>query len=60
MIIACDVGGVLKNLTSDEPIKDSLESFAQIILHHEIILISKCGINYQKKNFKLAKEIQLG
>jgi uncharacterized HAD superfamily protein len=47
MRIGCDIGGVVKNLTSDEPIWDAIETLTRLKEEgHEIVFISKCGASY--------------
>ncbi len=49
MIIGCDIGGVIKDMISDSPIPNSIESIKELEkLGHKIIFISKC-----KENFRL-------
>jgi len=49
MIIGCDIGGVVKEMTSEQPILNSLETIDELEkLGHEIIFISKCKENFQK------------
>lgn len=49
MIIGCDIGGVVKEMISDIPIQNSIESIRQLEeLGHQVIFISKCGEKFQK------------
>ncbi len=48
MIIGCDIGGVVKEMISDEPIPDSIQTIRELeILGHQIIFISKCKDNFR-------------
>jgi hypothetical protein len=48
MIIGCDIGGVVKQMTSENPIFNSLETIDELEkLGHEIVFISKCKANFQ-------------
>lgn len=59
MIIACDIGGVIKNLINDEPIDDAIAGIKQLSLKHTIIFISKCKDNYAIKTTEWLKKHQL-
>lgn len=49
MIIGCDIGGVVKEMTSDQPIENALETMKELELNgHRIIFISKCKENFRK------------
>lgn len=49
MIIGCDIGGVVKEMTSELPILNSIESIKKLEEKgHQLIFISKCKENYQK------------
>ena len=49
IIIASDIGGVVKDLTSDNLIQNSLESLTELSHLHNVIFISKCKESYQLK-----------
>ncbi len=60
MIIGCDIGGVIKNLISNQPIPLAIDTLHQLMLNdHQIILISKCGHNYQTSTIQWLKDYQL-
>ncbi len=42
MHIACDINGILKSQTSDDPIKESIDSIKTLARKHKITFISKC------------------
>jgi hypothetical protein len=49
MIIGCDIGGVVKEMISDLPISNSIESIRQLEEDgNQVIFISKCGEKFQK------------
>ncbi len=48
MIIGCDIGGVVKEMTSDSPIINSIETIKKLEDQgHQIIFISKCKDNFR-------------
>ena len=48
MIIGCDIGGVVKEMTSDEPISNSIQTIKKLeSLGHQVIFISKCKDNFR-------------
>jgi hypothetical protein len=51
-IIACDIGGVIKDHTNDEPIENAVESMIKLSENpsNMVILISKCGDKYKEKS----------
>ena len=50
MKIGCDIGGVIKEMTSDNPIKGSIETINQLLKEgHSIVLISKCSETFRKQ-----------
>jgi uncharacterized HAD superfamily protein len=49
MIIACDIGGVVKNLTTDDAIDDAIVSVLKLAEKNTIIFISKCKKLYEEK-----------
>jgi uncharacterized HAD superfamily protein len=59
MNIACDIGGVVKNLINDEPIEGAVESIKLLEEKHKIIFISKCKESYKDKILKWLKEHNL-
>ena len=49
MIIGCDIGGVVKEMTTELPVRNSIESIKRLEeLGHQIIFISKCGEKFQE------------
>ena len=60
MIIGCDIGGVVKEMTSDSPIENAIETIKELELFgHEIIFISKCKENFRKVIIEWLKINQL-
>jgi 3-phosphoglycerate kinase len=60
MIIGCDIGGVVKEMNSDNSIKNSIESIKLLEEKgYKIIFISKCGENFQKSIIEWLKQNQL-
>lgn len=49
IIIASDIGGVIKDLTSENFIENSIESLTELSNSFNIIFISKCKESYQLK-----------
>jgi ribonucleotide monophosphatase NagD (HAD superfamily) len=48
MKIGCDIGGVIKNLTNDDPLPGALDALKTLTgSGHEIIFISKCGPSFE-------------
>ncbi len=48
MIIGCDIGGVVKEMISDSPIINSIETIKKLEDQgHQIIFISKCKDNFR-------------
>ena len=48
MKIGCDIGGVIKEMTSDDPIKGAIEAINQLLKKgHSVVLISKCNETYR-------------
>lgn len=43
MNIACDIGGVLRNLSTGLPIADAIDTILELNETNKVILISKCG-----------------
>lgn len=52
LVIACDIGGVIKNQATDEPINDALESIEKMTHDstNEILFISKCKESYKENS----------
>lgn len=49
MIIGCDIGGVVKEMISDDPIYGAIETIKNLEKNgHEVIFISKCKKNFQQ------------
>lgn len=49
MIIGCDIGGVVKELTTDNPINGAIDAIKNLEQNgHTIIFISKCKKNFQQ------------
>ena len=49
MIIGCDIGGVVKEMISNDPIYNSIETIKKLEeLGHKIIFISKCKDNFRQ------------
>ena len=50
-VIACDIGGVVKNQLNDEPFENAIESVIQLSedTSNEFIFISKCKDSYKEK-----------
>lgn len=49
MKIGCDIGGVIKQLTSDDEIPNAIKSINELAKSHEVIFISKCGDSFKKR-----------
>lgn len=56
-VIACDIGGVIKDHRTDEPIENALESIAQLSENpsNRVIFISKCKDNFKEKSIEWMK-----
>lgn len=52
IVIACDIGGVIKNQVNDQPIENAVESIITLSQNslNRIIFISKCKESYQQKS----------
>ncbi len=49
MIIGCDIGGVVKEMTSDSPIENSIQTIKELESKgHKVIFISKCKDNFKQ------------
>jgi hypothetical protein len=48
-LIACDIGGVVKNLYDDQPIDESIKTINWLCDAYDMIFISKCNDTYQLK-----------
>ena len=50
MRIGCDIGGVIKQMTNDQPISGAIAGLNQLFqLGHSVILISKCKETYRNQ-----------
>jgi uncharacterized HAD superfamily protein len=51
-VIACDIGGVVKNHVNDEPIEDAIESVIKLSedTSNQVIFISRCKDSYKEKS----------
>lgn len=51
-VIACDIGGVVKDNTTDQPIEDAIESVTKLANDptKHFIFISKCNEKYKQKS----------
>ncbi|CAF2144951.1 unnamed protein product, partial [Rotaria magnacalcarata] len=51
-VIACDIGGVIKNQVNDEPIEGAIKSVIQLSENTSniVIFISKCKDSYKQKS----------
>ncbi|UJR18530.1 hypothetical protein I4U23_005436 [Adineta vaga] len=60
-VIACDIGGVIKNNVNDEPIEDSVESIIKLSENpsNRIIFISKCNDKYKQKSIMWLEKYNL-
>jgi uncharacterized HAD superfamily protein len=47
MLIACDIGGVVRDLSTGNLINDAVTSITKIMEKHRLIFISKCGQKYR-------------
>ena len=57
--IGCDIGGVIRDLVSENPITDSIKSINKLLVTHKVVFISKCKEKYKDKSFKWLKENNL-
>lgn len=48
--VACDIGGVVRDLATGEPVLGALEGLAQLASGHRLIFISKCGQSYKERS----------
>ena len=60
-VIACDIGGVIKNHLTDEPIEDAVESLIKLSENpsNVVIFISKCRDSYEQKTTMWLKKHNL-
>ncbi|CAF1434945.1 unnamed protein product [Adineta ricciae] len=51
-VIACDIGGVIRNVQNDEPIENAVESVIKLAQNplNRVIFISKCKDNYKQSS----------
>jgi hypothetical protein len=60
MIIGCDLGGVVKEMFSNEPILDAIKTIKEFeIFGHEVIFISKCKEGLRENIIKWLKDKEL-
>lgn len=60
MLIACDIGGVVKEMTTENPVFDSIESIKKLEENgHKIIFVSKCKDNFREllKNWLMINKL---
>jgi len=50
MTVACDIGGVVRDLATGEPVAGALEGLAQLASSYRLIFISKCGQSYKDRS----------
>ena len=50
--IGCDIGGVIKNQQTDDPIEDAVESLIKLsdTASNTVVFISKCKDSYKEKS----------
>ncbi|AYV75186.1 MAG: hypothetical protein Terrestrivirus1_60 [Terrestrivirus sp.] len=58
-MIACDIGGVMRNMINDEPIDGSIEGIKKIASLYKVIFISKCKDSYKEKMTQWLKKYDL-
>lgn len=60
-VIACDIGGVVKNHVTDQPFENAIESVSKLAddTSNQFIFISKCKDNYQEKTNNWLKNYNL-
>jgi len=46
--IGCDIGGVVRDLATGEPVAGALDGLAQLRSVHHVCFISKCGQNFKE------------
>lgn len=59
MIIGSDIGGVIKNLLTDNPIDNSIECINKLAKTNTLILISKCKETYKEHTIKWLEKVNL-
>ncbi|KAK9830028.1 hypothetical protein WJX72_009292 [[Myrmecia] bisecta] len=50
MIVACDIGGVVTNLATHQPVDGALAGIAELSRSHCVIFVSKCGGLYKAES----------
>jgi uncharacterized HAD superfamily protein len=58
-VIGCDIGGVVRNMATFEPIRDSIESINKLLESHDLIFISKCKESYKNSTIEWLKKYNL-
>ncbi|CAF4027135.1 unnamed protein product [Adineta steineri] len=60
-VIACDIGGVIKDHRTDEPVENAIESIIQLSQDpsNRLIFISKCKDNFKNKSNEWLKKHNL-
>jgi hypothetical protein len=48
MIIACDIGGVVRDIATGQPIEGAVEGLADLSRSHQVMFISKCGQSFEE------------
>jgi hypothetical protein len=48
MTVACDIGGVVRDLATGAAVDGALEGLAQLASSHRLVFISKCGPGYKE------------
>ena len=61
IVIGCDIGGVVKNHTNDEPFEGAIESVTRLSEDSSVrfIFISKCRDHYQEKTTNWLQQYNL-
>ena len=60
MIVACDIGGVVRNIATGDPVVGALEGLAELSTSCSVIFISKCGQSFQQTSAIWLAENGLG
>jgi hypothetical protein len=50
MLVACDIGGVVRNIATGEPVIGALEGLAELSTFCSVVFISKCGKSFQESS----------
>lgn len=58
-MIACDIGGVMRDMITDDPIDGSIEGIKKMASLHKVIFISKCKDSYKEKMNQWLKKYDL-